>query len=146
MPWGHPPHLIKLFDIFYYLPHHNSPTYGLSDIKELVSREGNWLREKKVTDDNFNDFIELVDIGLKHEGILFSRPKQPRPTKAQLRFVDIGQSSFALFYLHSGLNYAFEEFLFRASRLDTLGFIGFILSYDLGIIRWRVIFFYLRSM
>ena len=132
--------------MFYYLPHYNSPHYGLKDIEELVSREANWLRGRQITDDGFADFIELVDIGLKHEGLLFCAPRSLKANKLGLYFGGVDQGSFALFYLHAGLSFIFEDFLNRTSRLDALGFVGFILSYDLGIIRWRVIFFYFRSM
>jgi hypothetical protein len=135
VPWGHFPHEVKTQDIFYYLPHFNSPGYGLDDIGDLVLWEKNWLRGKRVVDEGFEDFIVLVDIGLKHEGLLFNGLRDLAPHKHTLCFGGVDQGSFAVFYLHSGLSFIFEDHINRSSRLDTLGFIGFILSYDLGIVR-----------
>lgn len=60
--------------------------------------------------------------------------------------MNIDEGSFAFFYLHVGVTFTYEDFLFRVDRLDTVGFIGFILSYDMGVVRWRSLFFYLRAM
>ena len=92
------------------------------------------------------DFIELIDAGLQQEALLFGGARYCLNPTTALFFTAVDEGSFAFFYLHTGVSFMYEDFMFRVDRLDTVGFIGFILSYDMGIVRWRSLFFYLRAM
>lgn len=83
---------------------------------------------------------------MQQEGLFFSDSPSHLGRELGLSFVAVDEGSFAFFYLHAGAAFMYEDFMFRVDRLDTVGFIGFILSYDVGIVRWRSLFFYLRAM
>jgi hypothetical protein len=81
---------------------------------------------------------------LRDIGFFFKEEGRGCFKEKELEFKDVDAGLLAFLSLQSSISFIQEDFLFRSDRLDTLSFMGFIFFYDLGIIRWRVIYFFLR--